>query len=62
MWVTEYGEGVRLVGPRTNEVLKEEVKPEPLSYEAEIRLEWAKQRKEIRKRQHTERPGNNTEE
>lgn len=52
---------MRLVGPRTNEVFTEEVKLEFMSYEAEIRLEGAKQRKEVRKRQHMEWPGDNTE-
>lgn len=51
-----------MVGPRIDEeVLKENVELELPSYEAEIRCEQAKQRKEVRKRQHIERSGNNTD-
>jgi hypothetical protein len=51
---------MRSVGPRINEVFKGAMLL-LLSYEAEIRHEQTKQRKEVRKRQRMEWPGNNTD-
>lgn len=42
---------MRLVGPRIDEVFKKKVELELPGYEAEIRLEQPKQRKEVKKRQ-----------